>query len=142
LLSWNFTNVASLYDQGCQIFLDTKYQTGENIPNNNQNITKCPFKMQKCPKKFRLASKYINLFPYQGPPKFTQIGIFGLKTYHLATLFTTVSSRIKFVTMLKNDTRVPAQTRLTHGRYKGARCIGNLLRPGLPDFSLYNKPKW
>jgi hypothetical protein len=25
-------------------------------------------------------------FPFQGHPKFTQIGIFGLKTYHLATL--------------------------------------------------------
>jgi hypothetical protein len=24
--------------------------------------------------------------PLQGPPKFTQIGIFGLKIYHLATL--------------------------------------------------------
>jgi hypothetical protein len=26
-----------------------------------------------------------NLFPFQCPPKFTQIGIFGLKIYHLAT---------------------------------------------------------
>jgi hypothetical protein len=25
-------------------------------------------------------------FPFQGPPKFTQIGIFGFKTNHLATL--------------------------------------------------------
>jgi hypothetical protein len=25
-------------------------------------------------------------FPFQGPQKFTQIGIFGLKIYHLATL--------------------------------------------------------
>jgi hypothetical protein len=25
-------------------------------------------------------------FPFQGPPKFTQIGIFGLKINHLATL--------------------------------------------------------
>jgi hypothetical protein len=25
-------------------------------------------------------------FPFQGPPKFTQIAIFGLKTNHLATL--------------------------------------------------------
>jgi hypothetical protein len=28
-------------------------------------------------------------FPFQGPPKFTQIGIFGLKIYHLATLLET-----------------------------------------------------
>jgi hypothetical protein len=26
-------------------------------------------------------------FPFQGPLKFTQIGIFGLKKYQLATLF-------------------------------------------------------
>jgi hypothetical protein len=25
-------------------------------------------------------------FPFQGPPKYTQIGIFGLKINHLATL--------------------------------------------------------
>jgi hypothetical protein len=25
-------------------------------------------------------------FQFQGPPKFTQIGILGLKNYHLATL--------------------------------------------------------
>jgi hypothetical protein len=25
-------------------------------------------------------------FPFRGPPKFTQIGIFGLKIYHLASL--------------------------------------------------------
>jgi hypothetical protein len=35
-------------------------------------------------------SKYSNNiqqpFPFQGPPKFTQIGIFGLKIYRLATL--------------------------------------------------------
>jgi hypothetical protein len=30
--------------------------------------------------------KYGQPFPFQGPPKFTQIGIFGLKIYHLATL--------------------------------------------------------
>jgi hypothetical protein len=29
-------------------------------------------------------------FPVQDPPKFTQIGIFGLKMYHLATLVPTV----------------------------------------------------
>jgi hypothetical protein len=27
-------------------------------------------------------------FPSQDPPQFTQIGIFGLKTFHLATLMT------------------------------------------------------
>jgi hypothetical protein len=30
-------------------------------------------------------------FPYQGPPKYTQIGICGLKINHLATLVSTVA---------------------------------------------------
>jgi hypothetical protein len=34
-----------------------------------------------------MAIKYINIFP----PKLTQIGIFGLKTNHLATLISTPS---------------------------------------------------
>jgi hypothetical protein len=32
-------------------------------------------------------------FPFQGPPKFTQIGIFGLKTNHLATLLGSSAER-------------------------------------------------
>jgi hypothetical protein len=35
---------------------------------------------------FQIAIKFINLFLFQGPPKFTQIGILGLKKYHLATV--------------------------------------------------------
>jgi hypothetical protein len=27
--------------------------------------------------------------PFQGPPKYTQIGIFGMQIFHLATLMTT-----------------------------------------------------
>jgi hypothetical protein len=34
-----------------------------------------------------MTIKYLYLhFPIKGPPKFTQIGIFGLKGIHLATL--------------------------------------------------------
>jgi hypothetical protein len=34
-----------------------------------------------------MAKEYTyQTFPFQGPPKFTQIGISGLKTNHLATL--------------------------------------------------------
>jgi hypothetical protein len=36
--------------------------------------------------KYPKSSKIYKHFPIQGPPKFTQIGIFGLKTNHLATL--------------------------------------------------------
>jgi hypothetical protein len=31
--------------------------------------------------------KICQQFPFQGPPKYTQIGIFGSKINHLATLF-------------------------------------------------------
>jgi hypothetical protein len=57
---------------GCQIFLGTKYQTGKNIPNYH--------------KMYQMAIKIFQPFPIQGPPKFTQIWIFCLKIYHLATL--------------------------------------------------------
>jgi hypothetical protein len=32
-------------------------------------------------------------FPFQGPPKFTQIGIFGMKRNHLATLLENRAAR-------------------------------------------------
>jgi hypothetical protein len=51
--------------QGCQIFLGATYQNGENIPN---------------------YCKIDQHIPLQVPTKFAQIGIFGLKIYHLATL--------------------------------------------------------
>jgi hypothetical protein len=35
---------------------------------------------------FQMAEEYTNLFPFQGPPKFTQIWTVGLKINHLATL--------------------------------------------------------
>jgi hypothetical protein len=35
-------------------------------------------------------------FPFQVPPKFTQIGILGLKIYHLATLRETQKTAIAF----------------------------------------------
>jgi hypothetical protein len=40
----------------------------------------------------QMSIKYTNIFHWQGPPKLTQIWIFGLKTYHLATLLTTANS--------------------------------------------------
>jgi hypothetical protein len=71
--------------QVCQIFLDTIYQTGEIYTKQHIKYYKCPFRMQSCPK--NPIGHYIHQpLPYQGPPKFTQIGFFGLKIYHLATL--------------------------------------------------------
>jgi hypothetical protein len=36
----------------------------------------------------KMAIKIPQHFPFKGPPKYTQIGIFGLQIYHLATLKT------------------------------------------------------
>jgi hypothetical protein len=71
--------------QGCQIFLLQHTKTGKTIPNYH--------------KLYHMAINYIKLmsnrpngqsiyqyFPFQNSPKFTQIGILGLKTYYLATL--------------------------------------------------------
>jgi hypothetical protein len=54
--------------------LPPKYKNGHKIHTpNGQNI-------------FLIAiGKIFKPFLFQGPPKFTQIGNFGLKIYHLAT---------------------------------------------------------
>jgi hypothetical protein len=44
----------------------------------------------KTGKNIQNGHKIYQDFPQQDPPKFTQIGIFGLKTNHLATLSRTV----------------------------------------------------
>jgi hypothetical protein len=62
-------------------FFSTQYtKTGKDIP-NYQKITKRLYNIQ-IPKWHKIYQH----FPFQDPSKFTQFGIFGLKTYHLATL--------------------------------------------------------
>jgi hypothetical protein len=68
--------VAKTLNQGCQIFLGTTYQKGKIVPYTIQNVHKIGL----------MAIKYINLFHGKTPKKFPQIGIFGLKMCHLATL--------------------------------------------------------
>jgi hypothetical protein len=65
-----------------------KPKTGKNIQNDHKlyqkavNCTKMAVK-----NKFQMLIKYIQQhFPFQGPPNFTNVGIFGLKKKHLATL--------------------------------------------------------
>jgi hypothetical protein len=53
-----------------------------------QMVTRCT----KYQKLFQLATKYINIFQSKAPKKFTQIGNFGLKINHLATLTATTTS--------------------------------------------------
>jgi hypothetical protein len=75
-------------NQGCQILLDTIYQSGgkcTKLPLNYHVAIKYTQRLYYIPNGHRIYQ----LFPFQGPPKFTQIGIFGLKTNHLATLLGT-----------------------------------------------------
>jgi hypothetical protein len=63
----------------------SKHTKWENIPNYHKlyltviTYTKWPYNI---PNGHIIYQHY----PFQGPPKFTQIGIFGLKINHLATL--------------------------------------------------------
>jgi hypothetical protein len=61
------------------------YQNGENIPNNHK-IYQSALKYTKWPENGSNGHKTYQHHPLLGPPKFTQIRIFGLKIYHLATL--------------------------------------------------------
>jgi hypothetical protein len=40
----------------------------------------------KWPHNTTIGHKIYQYFSFQGPPKYTLIGIFGMKIYHLATL--------------------------------------------------------
>jgi hypothetical protein len=65
--------------------MDIKYtKWTENIPNghipNGHKIYQMAIKYSKGQK---IIDNYI---PFQGPQKCTQVGIFGMKVYHLATL--------------------------------------------------------
>jgi hypothetical protein len=62
-------------NRGCQIFVGTWYP-------NRKKCTKWSYNFPNVLKTFQIHQH----FPFQGPQKFTQIGIFGLKTNHLATL--------------------------------------------------------
>jgi hypothetical protein len=75
-------------------------KTGENTPNNNK-IYQIAIKYTKWPKNRPNGHKIYQHLPLQDPPKFTLIGIFGLKTNHLATLIGSMFSAIKMSQNLK-----------------------------------------
>jgi hypothetical protein len=60
------------------------YQNGEKF---HRIATELPngLKIYKLAVLYSKRLKICQPFPIQGPPKFTQIAIFGLKIYHLAT---------------------------------------------------------
>jgi hypothetical protein len=77
------------FQRDCQIFLGTTYQNGDKytkLPHNIPNGLNIP-----------IGLKIYQHLPFQVPPTFTQIGIFGLKIYHLATLVFSISQfRLNF----------------------------------------------
>jgi hypothetical protein len=79
-------------NQGCQIFLRTRHQRGKNIP-NDRKIYQMAIRYFLWTQTWPNGHKICQDFPLQGPPKFTQIGIFGLRTNHLATLSETQSTK-------------------------------------------------
>jgi hypothetical protein len=81
--------VGPIAGQGCQIFLGTIYQSGENIYIPiAYKFTKCPLNSKWPEYLYPIVGRYQH-FPFQDPPKYTQIEILGLKRNHLATLFFT-----------------------------------------------------
>jgi hypothetical protein len=58
-----------------RFFMLQHTKTGKNVP-NNQKIYQMAIKYAKWPKIYQKDIKHL---PLQGPPKFTQIWIFGLK---------------------------------------------------------------
>jgi hypothetical protein len=63
----------------------TKYVPNYKIPKSHKNA---PNGLQI----YQMVIKFTNIFHCKALQKFTQIGIFGLEIYHLATLIQLVSS--------------------------------------------------
>jgi hypothetical protein len=76
---------AGLLNRVARVFLVQTYQNGKNIPNDHK-IYQTALNITKLPKNIPTGHKTYQHFPLQGPPNFTQIGIFGFKINHLATL--------------------------------------------------------
>jgi hypothetical protein len=68
-----------------RFFLVQNTKMGENIPNYHE-LYQMSIKYNKRPQNGPSVHKIYQHLPLQGPPKFTQIWIFGLKTNHLAAL--------------------------------------------------------
>jgi hypothetical protein len=72
-------DVRRLGSRVARLFLVKNTQTGENIPNYHE-LYKMSIKYNNRPKNGQVSIKYrYQHLPLQVPPKFTQIGIFGLK---------------------------------------------------------------
>jgi hypothetical protein len=79
-----FVSKCKVAEQGCQIFLGTKYQNGEKLP---QNITK-GYKCSQNRPDVQYIHQHLTL------QNVIKIPIFGLKINHLATLLPNVSATL------------------------------------------------
>jgi hypothetical protein len=69
--------------------------TGKNVPNLHKNY-QIAKNIPNVHKIFQKALKYINIFPSKALQKFSQIGIFGSKRNHLATLVGTCWNHLHY----------------------------------------------
>jgi hypothetical protein len=91
---------ARLYrpNQGCQIFLGPSIPKYENIPKDHKlHQTAICTLYQMAVKYTKIGRKIYQHFTFQGPQKYTQILIFGLKINHLVR---TTASTFHFISRL------------------------------------------
>jgi hypothetical protein len=89
LLSWEngkyifppkiFSTLLSSWRRVARVFLVQHTKAGKIYTKLQQKYTKCPYNRLN-------GHKIYQHLPLQDHPKFTQVGIFGLKIYHLVTL--------------------------------------------------------
>jgi hypothetical protein len=77
----------TILEQGCQIFRGTTYPNGKNMYQITINYAKWPQNVPNARKIDQNRPTYSNIFHCKILQNFPQIEIFGLKIYHVATLF-------------------------------------------------------
>jgi hypothetical protein len=85
----SFQGTYILVNRVARFFLVQTYRLLKNIPNDHKLHTPNFHKLYKRAITITKDHKIYQHFPFQGPPKFAQIWIFGLKKKHLATLHVT-----------------------------------------------------
>jgi hypothetical protein len=89
-------NFSRLICRVARFFVDKRTKLGKNIPNGHkiyQMATKYTKWAQNIPNGLKITNwhKTKQHFPFQSSPKAIQVGIFGTKIYHLATLLSCVA---------------------------------------------------
>jgi hypothetical protein len=91
-------NVLDWFEMSTRVarfFLVQTYQNGRSIPKYHK-LYQTALHILGIPNSHKLYQRAVKIyqhFIFQGPPKYTQIGIFGLKVNRLATLMSTCDQR-------------------------------------------------